>query len=253
MIKTILVDDEPRLLSSLNNMLEQYCPQVQVLALCKNAEEAYDTITGLQPDLVFLDISMPGKSAFELLSSIDDISFEIIFVTAHPGYMEKAFKFSAIDYLLKPVDEDELISAVLRAEKRIREQSFRSSMESLLHNMQKTAAPGEMKLCVPVLNGLEIINISNIIFCEADGAYTNFHLSDGKRICVCKPLLDYEQLLHDKSFLRIHKSHLVNTQHIKKYIRGEGGTVVMSNGFEIPVSRRKKEHFLSSIRESFSF
>ncbi|WP_153801063.1 LytR/AlgR family response regulator transcription factor [Foetidibacter luteolus] len=251
MITTILVDDELRLLSSLSNMIELYCPQLTVTAMCDNPATAIDKIKTMQPGLVFLDISLPGKTAFDLLREIGDINFAIIFVTAHNNYMEQAFKFSAIDYLLKPVDEEDLVKAVHRAVKRVEEQSFRNSMASLLHNMQKHSIDGDPKLCIPILNGFEMISVSEIVFCEADGAYTNFHLTSGKKLCASRPLLDYELLLQDKMFTRIHKSYLINTRYIKKYIKGEGGTVVMNNGSEISVSRRKKELFLEMIRENF--
>jgi two-component system, LytTR family, response regulator len=251
MIKTILVDDELRLLSGLNKMLELHCPQLTISALCQSAEDAIEKIKAQQPNLVFLDISMPVKTAFELLSELHPIDFEIIFVTAHHQYMEQAFKFSAVDYLLKPVDEDELINAVSRAIKRIHDHNFHYSMSTFLYNLQKKPGQYDMKLCIPILKGFEVFDLPEVIYCEAEGAYTNFHLTSGRKVCASKPLIDYELLLQDKAFFRIHKSFLINANHIKQYFKGEGGTVMMSNGNEIEVSRRKKEQFLAGIKEQF--
>ena len=251
MVKTILIDDEQRLLGNLKKMLELHCPDLQIAALCRDADDGLEKIKSINPELVFLDISMPGKSAFDLLNELDSIDFEVIFVTAHNSYMEMAFKYSAIDYLLKPVDEEELIKATGRAMKRIREHHTHHQLQILFHNLQKQYEPHARKLCVATINGFEVIDLEEIVYCEADGAYANFYLNTGKKMCASRPLLDYELLLQDSSFMRIHKSFLVNMRHIKQYKKGEGGTVILSNGAEIEVSRRKKEQFLFTIRELY--
>jgi len=254
MIKTILIDDEARLLGSLQIMLHRNCPQLNVIAVCRSADEALVKISENSPDLVFLDIAMPGKDGFALLEEIGDIRFRIIFVSAHDEYSLRAFKFSAIDYLLKPVDENELVIAVKRAEQTILpERNLQKSIDTLMHNLKPQANSQEKKLCLTTLTGFHVINLSEIVYCEAAGPYTDFYLSAGKKICVSRPLADYESLLGEDGFLRVHKSFLINLHHTREYRRGEGGTVIMSNGAEIDVSRRKKEIFLEKIKGSFKY
>jgi two-component system LytT family response regulator len=252
-IKTILVDDEPRGLSSLQLLLQMNCPEVEIMAMCGSAEEAKAKISTLQPQLVFLDIAMPGKTGFDLLHDLNNINFEIIFVTAHNNYMIQAFHFSAVDYLLKPVDDDLLIEAVKRAGKRIEEKSGGQQIETLLHNISHKNGSQKMKLCIPSLKGFQVIDIHELVYCEASGNYTNFHFTNQSLICASKPIHEYEELLADCNFVRIHKSYLVNLEHIKEYVRGEGGTVIMSNGHEVEVSRRKKDMLMTRIKSFYKF
>lgn len=253
MIRTILVDDEQRGLNSLKKMLELDCPEVEVIAECQDASTARKKIETLQPDLVFLDIAMPEKSGMEMLAEIPHINFEIIFVTAHNSYTIQAFRYSAIDYLLKPVDEDLLIEAVNKAKRRIQSNHLNDNIEVLLHNMQARHPEKEMKLCIPSLKGFEVLELRDIIYCEAESSYTIFHLVNKNPVTVSKSLIDYEEILDGTTFFRIHKSFLVNLQHIKEYHRGEGGSVIMTNGKEIEVSRRKKENFLARVKEVFRY
>ena len=252
MIRTVLIDDETRLLSSLQTMLKRNCPQLDVVALCRSADEALIKIKESDPELVFLDIAMPGKDGFALLNEIGDIHFRIIFVSAHDEYSLRAFKFSTVDYLLKPVDEDELVAAVKKAEQTIlQEHSLRKSIEALMHNLKPQKNTQEKKLCLATLTGFHVVNLSDIVYCEAEGPYTNFYLLDDKKICVSRPLADYELLLSDDDFLRVHKSFLINLHHTREYRRGEGGVVILSNDVEIYVSRRKKDIFLERIKNVF--
>jgi two-component system LytT family response regulator len=252
MIRTVLIDDESRLLSSLQTMLKRNCPQLEVVALCRSADEALIKIKETDPDLVFLDIAMPGKDGFELLSEIGDIRFRIIFVSAHDEYSLRAFKFSTVDYLLKPVNEEELVAAVKKAEQTIlQEHTLRKSIEALMHNMKPQTGTQEKKLCLSTLAGFHVVSLSDIVYCEAEGPYTNFYLVIGNKICVSRPLADYETLLANDDFLRVHKSFLINLYHTREYRRGEGGIVIMSNGAEIDVSRRKKDSFLEKIKDVF--
>ncbi|TMI81350.1 MAG: response regulator transcription factor [Bacteroidetes bacterium] len=252
-MKAILVDDEPDGIRTLKKMLELHCPNVEVTATCSNAIAAKHQIKELQPDVVFLDIQMPGKSGLELLTELPAKSFEIIFVTAHNEYMLQALQYSAADYLLKPVDEDRLIEAVQRVENRLEAGKKEGMTEVLLHNLSKTGNPSEMRLCLPTLKGFIVLKLDEIIYCEAERSYTVFHLDKNKTVIVSKPLLDYENLLKDTSFLRIHKSFLINLHHVKEYQRGEGGMVIMSDDAEIEVSRRKKDQFLLKIKEAFRY
>lgn len=250
-MKAILVDDEPDGIRTLQKMLASHCPQVDVAATCSNATAAREQIALDRPDVVFLDIQMPGKTGLELLTELAPKDFEVVFVTAYNEYMLQALQFSAVDYLLKPVDEDRLIEAVQRVEKRLEEGRKEEQSTALLHNLQKVGKPSEMRLCLPTFKGFLIVKLEEIIYCEAERSYTVFHLDDGKTIMVSKPLLDYDSLLKDTTFLRVHKSFLVNLMHVREYQRGEGGFIIMSNKAEIEVSRRKKDVFLSRVKEAF--
>ena len=252
-MRAILVDDEPDGIRTLQKMLEVHCPHVSIEASCSNATMAKQQIKEIQPDVIFLDIQMPGKSGLELLTELQPKNFEVIFVTAHNEYMLQALQYSAADYLLKPVDEDRLIDAVQRVETRLADGKKEDRTETLLHNLNKAGNPLEMRLCLPTLKGFIISKLENIIYCEAERSYTVFHLEGNKNVTVSKPLLDYDTLLQDTSFFRIHKSFLINLLHVKEYQRGEGGLVIMSNNAEIEVSRRKKDQFLYKIKEVFKY
>jgi two-component system LytT family response regulator len=252
-MNAILVDDEPDGIRALKKMLELHCPQVKVVATSSNAIMAKQQIVEVQPDVVFLDIQMPGKSGLELLTEVPAKNFEVIFVTAHNEYMLQALQFSAADYLLKPVDEDRLIEAVQRVEKRLEAGKREDRTEALLHNLNKTGNPAEMRLCLPTLKGFIVLKLEDIIFCEAERSYTIFHLEGKRKVTVAKTLLEYDTLLQDTTFLRIHKSFLINLHHVIEYQRGDGGRVIMSNNAEIEVSRRKKDQFLLKIKEVFKY
>lgn len=252
-IKTILVDDEPRGLTSLQLLLQMNCPDVEIIALCGSAAEAKEQIEILHPQLIFLDIAMPGKTGFDLLREWPEINFEIIFVTAYNDYMLQAFHFSAVDYLLKPVEEELLEEAVKRARKKIEEKTGSRHIETFMHNIGHKKGSQKMKLCIPSLKGFQVIDIHSIIYCEANGSYTNFHFIDHPTICASKPIHDYEELLSDCSFVRIHKSFIVNLEHVKEYIRGEGGSVILSNTHQVEVSRRKKDLLMTRMKEYYKF
>jgi two-component system LytT family response regulator len=252
-IKTILVDDEPRGLSSLQKLLQMNCAEVEIVSCCSGAEEAREKITQLHPELVFLDIAMPETNGFELLKQIPEIDFEIIFVTAHNSYMTQAFHFSAVDYLLKPVEDGLLAQAVKRAGKRIEEKTGNHQIETFLHNIQNRSSPQKIKLCIPSLRGFQVVEINEIIYCEASSNYTNFHFTSRPVICSSKPIHEYEEILSDCNFVRVHKSFVVNLEHVKEYIRGEGGSVMLSNNHEVEVSRRKKDMLMTRMKEYYRF
>jgi len=252
-MKAILIDDEVDGLRTLQKMLEKHCPQVEVVGTAMNAATGNQRISQLKPDLVFLDIQMPGKTGLELLADLDTQDFEVIFVTAFNEYVLQALQFSAVDYLLKPVDEDRLIEAVSRAAKRIDEEKKGAQSDTLLHNLEKAGNPAEMRLCLPTLKGFIIVKLSEIIYCEAERSYTIFHLEGGKNLLVSKALIEYEVLLKDTTFFRVHKSFLINLLHVREYQRGEGGMVIMSDRAEIEISRRKKEAFLDQVKRVFKY
>ena len=253
MIKTILVDDEPRGLSALRRLLELYCPDIKIIGECLDTHRAIEHIQLLEPELVFLDIAMPDKNGFDLLNELSPVKFEIIFVTAHNEYTIQAFKYSAVDYLLKPVEEDLLIEAVRRATQRIADRASANQVETFLYNLRKLRTPAEMKLCIPDMKGFRVVELADIIYCESESSYTIFHLQNGQTITASKSIMEYELLLEHSGFCRVHKSFLVNLQHIREYVRGEGGSVMLTNGKTIEVSRRKKEVFLTKMKERFKY
>ncbi|MEO6131652.1 MAG: response regulator transcription factor, partial [Saprospiraceae bacterium] len=204
-IRSILVDDEPRGLTSLEKLLQLNCPEVEVLSCCSDADEAMEKITQLKPDLVFLDVAMPGRNGFDLLREIPEINFEIIFVTAYNHYMTQAFRYSAVDYLLKPVEDDLLVESVKRAGKRIDQKTGTQHVETFLHNIRQQHTPEKLKLCIPSMKGFQVVELSDIIYCEASSNYTDIHFSNGPLICSSKPIHEYEKLLEDSHFVRVHK------------------------------------------------
>jgi len=252
-LKAVLVDDEPRGLSALQKLLAYNSPQVEIAALCNSADEAKKAIAAVQPQLVFLDIAMPEKTGFDLLEEIGSRNFEIIFVTAHNDFMLRAFQFSCVDYLLKPVVDKQLSEAVTRAGKRIEEKMSPGNIETLLYNLKAGEKGQKPKICVASQKGFQVLKLPEIIYCEASSNYTIFHLENEKPVCASRTIHDYEQLLEDSGFVRIHKTFLVNLEHVKEYNRGEGGTIILSNDYELEVSRRKKELFISKMKEYYKF
>ncbi len=247
------MDDEPRGLSALKRLLELNCPDVRVVDECQDTRSALEHIQALEPELVFLDIAMPDKNGFDLLNELSPVRFEVIFVTAHNEYTIQAFRYSAVDYLLKPVEEDLLIEAVRRAGQRIASKASRQQVDAFLYNLQRVQTPAEMKLCIPDMKGFRVVQLTDVIYCESESSYTIFHLLNGQTITASKSIMEYELLLEQSGFCRVHKSFLVNLHHIKEYVRGEGGSVVLTNDRAIEVSRRKKEVFITKMKELFKY
>ena len=251
MIRAIIIDDEPRGINSLKKMIEIHCPELTIIAECQNAKQALESIKMQRPQLIFLDIAMPGKSGIDMLNELQEIRFEIIFVSAHSQYSIKAFQFSAVDYLLKPVDENLLIHAVHRAVARIGMHGGSGNIDTLFYNLQKIHKPADMKLCISSLKGFQVIQLSDILYCEAVSSYTIFHMLNDQQITASKSIIEYELMLEDNFFCRVHKSYIINLTHVVEYKRGEGDSVLLSNGKEVEVSRRKKEIFLARIKKLF--
>lgn len=245
MIRSIIVDDELKSRESLKILLEDFCENVEVKALCQNVEEGLLAIAEHKPDVIFLDIQMQRETGFDLLTKIKSVNFEVIFTTAYSEYAIKAFKFSAIDYLLKPIDIEELKKALGKVERKLNG-SFSQRLEQLIENL-KPAQQQNYKLALPTSDGLVFIKINDIVYCEASSNYTQIFCLDGKKYLVSRTLKEYEDILIEQNFFRIHNSYLINLGCIKKYVRGEGGYVVMSNDVSLDVSKRKKESFLSRI------
>lgn len=248
MIKAIIVDDELGARESLSKMLEKNCSSVQIVAKADSMLSAYEAIINFHPDLVFLDIEMPNGNAFDLLEKIKEIDFDIIFTTAYDHYAIKAIKFSAIDYILKPIDPEELVQAVHRYEEKSGQKNMLDKkFKTLLNNLKPENKL--KKVGIPDGDGLIFINLADIIRCDSDGNYTFFILTSGKKIVASRTLGEYEQLFADDNFFRIHRSHLINLQHVKKYLKGEGGYVIMSDNSQVEVSRRNKNDFLQKLAQ----
>lgn len=246
-MKTIIIDDEIQGIAVLTKLLDLHCPQVQVVATCQSADEAKQMINVHTPDLIFLDISMPGKSGIQMLKDLDEINFFIIFVTAFDQYMLQAIRLSALDYLLKPVHEDDLIEAIKKAEIQLRERSDKNNIASLLSNIDQSTK--DLKISIPTFDGFLILKLSDILYCEADNNYTKIHLIDLSRHLVTKPLSYFDNLLTSCQFTRIHKSWLVNLDHIIAYSKTDGGTITLTNGQKLEISKRKKDSLLLDIKK----
>jgi len=243
MIKAILVDDEMHCLDTLEIILKEYCPDVQIIDKCTSAKTALEVIQKNQPDLVFLDIEMPFMNGFEMLEQFDHITFAIVFTTSYDQYAIKAIRFSALDYLLKPIDPKELINAVHKIQKQ-KQLPSAEQFEILFSRMQHKESAFR-KMAVPTSDGFELIVAENILRCEADDNYTYIYLTDKKKITVCRTLKDVEEQLRDFSyFIRVHHSWIVNMNEVTKYVRGEGGYLIMSDGATVSVSRSRKEALL---------
>lgn len=246
MIRAILIDDEADARQALKIALETHCPEVEILRCCQTPHLGLEAIEMLQPDLVFLDVQMPGMSGFDLLQQIRRIDFTVIFVTAFDHYAIKAIKFSALDYLLKPVDVDDLIHAVQKVKKQTSPVSHAYPYQSALTNSQHNSGRID-KLAVPTHDGIDFYLTDDIIYCQADGSYTTLFLKGKPKQVVCKKLIDFENLLAESGFCRVHHSSLINLKHIQKYVRGEGGCVILTDNYHVDISRRKKEEFLQLI------
>jgi two-component system LytT family response regulator len=244
MINYILIDDEPKNVKILKAMLKEFCPDTQFAGSAAGVSDGEALIRGTQPQLVFLDIQLSDENAFDLLDRLMPVSFEIIFVTAYNEYAVKAFRYSALDYLLKPVNIEELCSAVSRAGERVRLRNINRQLQNLLSNLRSPEATAH-KLAIPSSDSLSFISVAEIIRCEANGGYTTFFMTNGDKVLSTKTIGEYEELLPPDIFMRIHSKHIINIQHIKKYHKGRGGFVEMEGMYTIEVSARRKAEFLS--------
>jgi two-component system LytT family response regulator len=245
MIKAIIIDDEQHCVDALNADLLKYCSNVEVCATCTTAKEGILSIKKLKPRLVFLDVEMPWMNGFELLEMLDHIDFCIIFTTAYDKFAAKAFRISAVDYLLKPIDANDLQVAVKKAEEKILASEGALNIENLLHNIKQPAQ--QQKIAFPKREGYEFIAAENIQYCHAEGAYTNIYLTGGKKFLVSKTLGDIEEMLPHEIFTRIHHSTIVNINAVTHYIKTDGGYVVMNTNEKLMVSKARKEALLERL------
>lgn len=238
-MRAILIDDEKNNLDNLRQLLQAYCPAVEIIATAMNAADGKKLIHECKPDLVFLDIQMPKKTGFELLRDLDQYTFEVIFVTAYDQFAIQAVRFAAVDYLLKPVNIEELQAAVGRAEIRRNEKKQNQQLENLLRLLNQSK--DEHRIALATLKETRFVNTGTIVRCESSNNYTSFFLKDGEKLIVSKPIYEFEELLNDYGFIRPHQSHLVNRKYIKSLIKENGGYLLLDDGTEIPISRAKKE------------
>jgi two-component system LytT family response regulator len=247
MIKTLIIEDEQKSRDVLLKIIEKSCPELKVIGNASNVTEGVDLIKSLKPDLVFLDITMPDGSGFDLLEQVADQKFDLIFATASNSHAIRAFKYSACDYLLKPIDIEELRNAVLRVVKRKSETPDMGNLNFLIQQL-KRSDDNFQKITLPTGNAYEIINLKDIVRCEADGSYTYFYLVDKRKLMVSASLKHYEELLPEQDFIRVHHHNLINMNHVVRFLKEDGGYAVMSDGSKIEISRRKKDQFMERLK-----
>jgi two-component system, LytTR family, response regulator len=241
----ILIDDEPNATEALQNMLKMTNPEVQVVGTANDPLKGLAMLQQQPPDILFLDIQMPHMTGFELLENLGKINFSVVFTTAYDQYALQAFKVSAVDYLLKPIDMDELEAAVEKA--RERKQSVQpdfGAFEKLFQYVQKSDS---QRLSLPLGDGLMFVNISDIVRLQSDSNYTTFHLANREKVLVSRTMGEYEQILEKQNFCRVHHSHIINLAHLRRYIKTDGGYAEMSDGSKVEISRRKKDDFVAML------
>ncbi len=244
MIRTVLIDDEPNNINTLQQLLLRYCPIVDIVGTANSAKMGGEVIAATQPDLVFLDIEMPYGNAFDLLNSVSPITFEVVFVTAFDNYAINAIKYSALDYLLKPVNIRDLQAAVQKAANLLDTKNIHKRIDTLFYNLY-TPKNTFQRLALPTLDGLVFVNTEDCISLEAKSNYTVIHFKNGSTVTISKTLKEFEDILSKEQFSRIHHSHIINHYFVKKYHRGRGGYIEMEDGTTIEVSIRKRDEFLA--------
>lgn len=245
MIHSIIIDDEHHCVRALLNDLQQHCPSIELADACYSAKEGIMAIRKHHPDLVFLDVEMPWMNGFEMLEVLGDVNFSIIFTTAHDEFAAKAFRISAVDYLLKPIDANDLKAAVQKVEKKMDEGSSLQHITNLLRNIRQPSA--DQKIALPQREGYEFIEVSSIIYCQAEGAYTKVFIQEKRPMLISRTLGDVEELLPPEIFQRIHHSTLINVTYISQFLRSDGGYIVLKNGEKLSVSKAKKEMLMARL------
>jgi len=246
MLKTIIIDDEQHCVDRISKLLSKYINTLDIVKICTNVDDAKMAIELIEPDVIFLDVHLHQETGFELLKQLSNIDFEIIFTTAYDSYAVDAFKFSALDYLLKPIDEDDLYRTIEKLKKKTSLKNISKKVEVLFHNLEDKTTQNK-KIAVPTLEGLTFIKVTDIIRCRSDINYTHIFLKGSRKITVAKTLKHFEDLLEPHHFFRTHQSHLINLYYIDKYIKGKGGYVLMSDGTHIEVAVRRKDDFMNKL------
>jgi two-component system LytT family response regulator len=243
MLKIIIVDDEKKVAEALSQMLDQFCENVQLAAICNSVDSAIKAIREHQPDILFLDVEMGKEKGFDLFKHFPKPEFKVIFITAHQQYAIQAFRFAALDYLLKPVDPVLLAEVIEKAGDIIEREKTSTKIEALIHNMSVTSNESK-KIVLRTNDKIHVIGVNDIMYCEAEGSYTNFYLNDKNKIMVSKNMGEYEEMLDKYGFFRVHQSYLLNLSYLKRYEKGDGGSVVLKNDHSLPVATRKKDRLL---------
>ena len=246
MLRTVIVDDERRVRETLIGMLKMYCPDVEVVAEFSDLATAEDQLPSLQPGLVLLDVQLENGTGFDLLRRLPQVNFKVIFITAHDSYAVEAFQFSALDYLMKPVDPEDLIRAIQRAGEVIRLEQTQMQLAALMTNLGEQSSK-QRKLVLKTTESVHLVDIGDIIRCEANRNYTMFHFSNDSKLLVSRTLKEFHDLLTKHGFYRIHQSHLINLAYFDRYEKTDGGYVVLKNGHEVGVAMRKREAFLKHL------
>ena len=241
MIKAIIIDDEQNCVEMLEWLLKTYCPIVTVVAMCNSGEQGIEAIMKHRPDVVFLDIEMPRMNGFDMLEKFEHLFFEVVFTTAYNKFAIKAFRYSALNYLLKPVDPDDLQTTIKRLEEK-KSALEKEQLRLLLENM-KNLNPTAQRIALSTGDGLIFVNTADIMYCQAESNYTNVVMSNRNKVLIAKTLKDIDETLSGKDFFRVHNSYLINMNQIKKFVRGDGGYILMNDDTQITIARSKKEEF----------
>ena len=249
-ISALIVDDEKSGRENLSGLLKTHCPNIAVIAEAKSVSEAISAIENYSPQLVFLDIEMPGENGFQLLEHFRDFQFEVIFVTAYDNYAIKAIRFSAADYILKPINLHELKTAVDKVAEQIRQKTENEKIKQLYFNVHH---PRDPKIGLPTNDRIEFVEVKNIIRCQGDGNYTHLFFSGRKPLLIAKTLIEFEDLLEEHAFIRVHKTHLVNLNYVTAFLKNDGGQLILSNGESISVSRRRKEKVIKKLKDFLKY
>jgi two-component system LytT family response regulator len=249
MIRTLIIDDELKSQSTLHKLLERYCEGVEVIGFANNVKSGVEAINNLQPDLVFLDISMPDGDGFEVLEQVSNRDFEVVFTTAYNNYAIKAFQFAALHYLLKPINYIELQEAVARFKDNTKDVDLNRKIEILYDSLNNK----HKKIILPTANGMRMVQIDEIVYCQADGSYTKFILSNKEVLMVSKVLSKFEEILPPEQFSRVHNKYLVNLNSVSQYVKGRAGKLLLEDGSEIDVSEGRKSDFLRRMKKLAHF
>jgi two-component system LytT family response regulator len=241
---TVVIDDEPDAVNFISTIIKEYCPGLEVVGKANSVKEGITLINDMKPDLVFLDVEMPNGTGFDLLANFPEKNFDVVFITAFNHYAIRAIKFSAVDYILKPVNISEFIESVNKIihRRKSKQASGNENFEALLENL-RTSYPS--RLVIPTSDGREYLNPNDIIRIEADRSYSWFFINDKRKILVSRNLKEYQDLLNDRNFFRPHNSHLINLDYVKKFVRVDGGYIEMTDGAQVPISRSRKDLFLN--------
>lgn len=242
-MRALIIDDEKKAREAIRHVIQLYCPDIKIVGETDSVKTAREAISKEKPDLLFLDIQLSDGMGFDVLKNMSDIDFKIIFVTGHEDYAIKAFKFSALDYILKPVHPEELISAVEKARSSIEKENIQLKFETFISNMENISKEVK-RIVLKTSDSIHVINVNEIVRCEADSNYTSFMLANGKKILVSNTLKEYDEMFSSYNFFRAHQSHLVNIDFIASYEKKEGGYLIMKDKSTVPVSIRKKEALL---------